>query len=211
MLLLALGLHLLHINFTMHEAYLCLGSSRYVYATEFATIILYPNCRWLLSLVPWLFFIKIKTKLTFVLNPQSVKALVNFALKPKWAKEQSDIELWVTGNAVCRAVEFLGLEGTSKLTQLLWCSWTAFKTHYSLIEEGAAWFVHLKSVLYLMKTYLHLLKNLIVLPLPSLHHQNSCSLHKLLFKLVSYQTRISVLLSYSVWGNDDKEMLCLCK
>lgn len=26
MLLLALGLHLLHINFTMHEAYLCLGS-----------------------------------------------------------------------------------------------------------------------------------------------------------------------------------------
>jgi len=54
-----------------------------------------------------------------------------------------------------------------------------------------------------MKTYLHLLQNFTVPP----HHQNICTLHRLLFKLILHQTQISVLLSYSVQRNYDKEML----
>lgn len=58
-----------------------------------------------------------------------------------------------------------------------------------------------------VETHLQLLHDSIV---PS-HHQNISTFHKLLFKLVLYQTQISVLLSYSVqrnaiWCNTEKSV-----
>lgn len=59
-----------------------------------------------------------------------------------------------------------------------------------------------KSICDLMKTYLHLLQNLVVPP----RHQNICTLHRLLFKWILNQTQISCY--YSIQYKESMAKKC---
>lgn len=117
-----------------------------------------------------------------------------------WSREIKEEK--ASSNAISFPCSERPTESGQDLACLLWSHWMPSTTGCSLEERETIRLTH-PTVSVIGETHLELLHDSIV----TSHHQNIGTFYKLLFKLGLYQTQISVLLSYSVQRNYDKEML----